>query len=88
MQRSNIYETYQTGFKFEGLGPIPWGGLRGGVETKIKLFKYGRVAYQMKANDTCSNMVANVLPTDTPSTKGQTISFSESNHVAYQFKGN
>ena len=38
-------------------------------------------------------MVANVLPTDTPSTegvgsKGQTIFFSESSHVVYQIKGN
>ena len=37
------------------------------------------------------NMVANILPTDTPSTqgvgsKGQTIYFSESSHVAYQIK--
>ena len=36
-------------------------------------------------------MVANILPTDTPSTqgvgsKGQTISFFESSHVAYQIK--
>ena len=36
-------------------------------------------------------MVGNILPTDTPSThgvgsKGQTISFSESCHVAYQIK--
>ena len=36
-------------------------------------------------------MVANILPTDTPSTqgvglKGQTICFSESSHVAYQIK--
>ena len=36
-------------------------------------------------------MVANILPTDTPSTqgvgsKGQTKSFSESSHVAYQIK--
>ena len=36
-------------------------------------------------------MVANILPTDTPSTqgvgsKGETISFSESSHVAYQIK--
>ena len=36
-------------------------------------------------------MVANILPTDAPSTqgvgsKGQTIYFSESSHVAYQFK--
>ena len=34
-------------------------------------------------------MVANILPTDTPSTqgvgsKGQAVSFSESSHVAYQ----
>ena len=38
-------------------------------------------------------MVGNILPTDTPLTqgvgsKGQTISFSESSHVAYQMKGN
>ena len=36
-------------------------------------------------------MVANILPTDTPLTqgvgsKGQTIYFSESRHVAYQIK--
>ena len=36
-------------------------------------------------------MVANILPTDTPSTqgvgsKGQTIYLSESSHVAYQIK--
>ena len=51
------------------------------------------VAYQIKADDFCSNMVANILPTDIPSTqgvgsKGQTISFSESSHVVYQIKGN
>ena len=28
--------------------------------------EYGHVAYQIKADDTCSNMVANILPTDTP----------------------
>ena len=38
-------------------------------------------------------MVANILPTDTPSTqgvgsKGQTIPFTESSHVAYQIKVN
>ena len=43
------------------------------------------------SNDAGSNMVANILPTDTPSTqgvgsKGYTISFSESSHVAYQIK--
>ena len=38
-------------------------------------------------------MIARFLPTDTPWTqglgsKGQTISFCESSHVAYQIKGN
>ena len=51
------------------------------------------VAYQIKADDAGSNMVANILPTDTPLTqgvgsKGQTISITESSHVAYQIKGN
>ena len=45
----------------------------------------------MKAVNSGSNMVANILPTDRPLTqgmgsKGQTISFSESSHVAYQIK--
>ena len=45
--------------------------LRGGVKAKIKLFsEYGHVAYQIKADDFCSNKVANILPTDTPSTQG------------------
>ena len=43
------------------------------------------------ADEAGSNMVANILPTYTPSTqgvgsKGQTIYFSESSHVAYQIK--
>ena len=43
----------------------------GGDETKIKLFsKYGHIAYQIKADDAGSNMVANSLPTETPSTQG------------------
>ena len=48
---------------------------------------------KIKADDAGSNMVANILPTDTPLTqgvgsKGQIISFSESSHVAYRTKGN
>ena len=52
-----------------------------GAEAKIKLFsEYGHVAYQIKADDADSKMVANILPTVTPSTqgvgsKGQTIYF-------------
>ena len=64
---------------------------------KVKLYIFLKVvmyvAYQIKADDAGSNMVANILPTDTPLTqgvgsKGQTISFTESSHVAYQVKGN
>ena len=62
---------------------------------KVKQYIFLKVvAYQIKADDTGSNMVANILPTDrTPLTqgvgsKGQTISFTESSHVAYQNKGN
>ena len=60
----------------------------------MKFFlEYGHVAYQIKADDAGNNMVANILPTDTPSTqgmgsKGQTIYFSESSLVAYQIKAN
>ena len=67
-----------------------------GGGNKAKIFfssEYGHVAYQIKADDAGSNMVANILPTDTPlsqgvGSKGQTIFFSESSHVAYQIKGN
>ena len=68
------------------------GGLRGcGRDQNSTFSEYGHVAYQIKADDAGSNMVANILPTDTPSTqgvgsKGQTIYFSESSHVAYQIE--
>ena len=65
--------------------------LGGGAEAKIKFFRYGHDAYQIKAGDAGSNTVANSLPTDTPSTKGvaskgQTMSLIEGSHVAYQIK--
>ena len=61
-----MYETYQTGFQFEGLGPSLLGGLRGwGRGQKYTFSEYGHVAYQIKADDASSNMVANILPTDT-----------------------
>ena len=40
---------------------------------KVKLYLFSEsshVAYQIKANDAGSNTVANILPTNTPSTKG------------------
>ena len=66
-----------------------------GVGSKCQTIYFSEschVAYQIKADDTCSNMVGNILPTDTSLTqgvgsKGQTISFTESSHVAYQIKG-
>ena len=69
---------------------IDWGV---GPRPIFFFLEYGLVAYYVRANHTCSNMVAIFLPADTPSTpgrgsKGQTISFSESSHVAYQKKGN
>ena len=65
--------------------------LGGGAEAKIKLYQNMVMLHIIKAADAGSNMVANILPTDTPSTqgvgsKGQTLSFSESSHVAYQIK--
>ena len=64
-----------------------------GLKPNKTYSEYSHVAYQIKADDAGSNMVANILPIDTPATqgvgsKGQTISFSESSHVAYQIKGN
>ena len=64
-----------------------WMDLGDGAEVKIKFFQ-NMVMFHVKLKLT---MVANFLPTDTPSTqgvgsKGQTIYFSESSHVAYQIK--
>ena len=80
------------GFQFEGMILSPFGGLRGwGRGQNYTFSEYGHVAYQIKADDAGSNMVANILPTDTPLTqgvgsKGQTIYFTERSHVAYQIK--
>ena len=41
-----------------------------GPRPKLNFSEYGHVAYQIKADDVGSNMVANILPTDTPSTQG------------------
>ena len=58
-------------FQFEGLGPSLWSGLRGqGRGQNLTFSEYVHVAYQIKANDAGSNMVANILPRDTPSTRG------------------
>ena len=38
---------------------------------RLNFSEYGHVAYLIKRNDACSNMNANVLPTDTPLTPGE-----------------
>ena len=63
----------------------------GGAVAKIKLFQ-NMVMLNIKLKlMTLRQHGTNILPTDTPSTqgvasKGQTIYFSESSHVAYQIK--
>ena len=60
----------------------------GGAEAKIKLFQNMVMLHiKLKLTNFCNNMIANILPTDTPSTqgvgsKGQTIYFCESSHVS------
>ena len=62
--------------------------------SKFNFLEHGHVAYQIKDNHECSNMVANILPTDPPNTTlgmgpvDQNLTFSEHGHVAYQIKEN
>ena len=61
---------------------------------------HGHVAYQIKENHECSNMVANILHANPPfvppppprtlgmGSIGKNSLFSEHGHVAYQIKGN
>ena len=65
--------------------------LKGGAKAKIKLFQNMVMLHIKLKLNAGSNMVANILPKDTLATqgvgsKGQTIYFSESSHVAYQIK--
>ena len=69
----------------------PLGGLRGRGRGQNSTFsEYGHVAYQIKGNDTCSNMVANILcRPPSPDPGGVKIHlFQNMGHVAYQIKGN
>ena len=64
-----------------------------GLRPKFIFSEYGHVAYQVKGNDTCSNMVAYILPTAPLPTlrvgsKGQNSTFSDHGHVAYHVKWN
>ena len=69
-------ERYTAGFcRFSKV--ILWVASKGQT---ISFSESSHVAYQIKADNAGSNMVSNILPTNTPSTqgvglKGQTISF-------------
>ena len=63
-----------------------------GQKVNIQLFQYNvmYVAYPIKGNQECSNIVANILPahpTLVIGSIGQKSTFSEHGHVAYHFKG-
>ena len=55
----------------------------------LTFLEHGHVAYQIKGNHTCSNMVTTILPADPnpPPALGVVPIFSEYGHVAYQIKG-
>ena len=64
----------------------------GGANVQNQTFpEHGHVAYQIKAHDACSNMIANIFPQTYPR-PGRGVKrsnhFSESSHVAYKIKGN
>ena len=65
-----------------------------GKRAKFNLFRiWLHVAYQIKGNGACSNIVVNTLPIDPLSRpwgvgKKVKIHFSDYGHVAYQIKGN
>ena len=67
----------------------------GSVGQNLTFSENSHVAYQIKENHECSNMVANILPSDLPlpptlgmevSSKNSTV--SEHGHVAYEIKNN
>ena len=72
--------------------PIPLTLRMGSVGQNSPLSELSHVVYQIKENHECSNMVPNILLTDSPTLGmgpiGQNLPFSEHGHIEYQFKGN
>ena len=61
----------------------------GGSKGQIATFsEHCHVAYQIKGNQVCSNMVANILPANPPPPPPTHTPPPEHGHVAYQIKGN
>ena len=72
--------------------PIPLTLRMGSVGQNSPLSEHGHVAYQIKENHECSNMVPNILLADSPTLGmgpiGQNLPFSEHGHIEFQLKGN
>ena len=74
-------------FSLKAWGQSPRVDLGVGPRPKLNFLEYGHVAYQIKANSSCSNMVANILPTDTSSTPGQNSFFLKIVMLHIELKG-
>ena len=76
---------------FANRPPLTLGmGLVGQIVGQNSTFlEHSHVAYQIKENNECSNMVGRRSPTDSGDGVSRSSSiFPEHGHVAYQFKGN
>ena len=69
------------------VGPPGWTWCVGSKGQIATFSEHCHVAYQIKGNQVCSNMVANILPADPPPPT-HTHTHPEHGHVAYQIKGN
>ena len=75
--------------------PLPPTLGMGSVGQNSTSSEHGRVAYQIKENQECRNIVANILPAEPPSPQtlgmgsvGQNSTFSEHGRVTYPIKKN
>ena len=70
--------------------------LWGSKDQNATFLEHGHVAYQIKGNQKCSNIVANILPAEPPLPTASRIlgverlnsTISDYSHVTYQIKGN
>ena len=53
-------------------------------KSNLTFAEHDHVAYQIKGNRECSNMVANILPAAPLPSEGQNSTFSEHGHAAHQ----
>ena len=80
----------QHGSKYYARRPPPDPG---GQKVKIQLIsEHSRIAFQIKGNRKCSNIVANISatapPSPDPGIERSNSTIAEHGHVAYQIKGN